>query len=163
MDQLQALLNGSLIRTKHVENAAAISVGERETVASTSGFHVGEGARAVRTQVPPENAINLIYAFYKNLLRVRKEGLYFKQKHYRCVRADEHSIYLRNADGGLVAVKTNSLILIATYRAGMHPSVCVEAVEKLGKTTTWTFSSAALANSFKNSSDKLPNPENLWN
>ncbi|NXJ05834.1 PROF4 protein, partial [Odontophorus gujanensis] len=127
MSQLQALLNESLIRTKHVENAAAISMDEREIVASTSGFHV-----------PLENAINLIYAFYKNLLRVRKEGLYFKQKHYRCVRADEHSIYLQNADGGLIAVKTNAFILIATYRAGMHPSVCVEAVEKLGKTTTRT-------------------------
>ncbi|POI22747.1 hypothetical protein CIB84_013506 [Bambusicola thoracicus] len=85
MIQLQALLNESLIRTKHVENAAAIGINEREVCASTSGFYV-----------PPENAVNLIYAFYKNLLRVRKEGLYFRQKHYECVRADEHSIYLKN-------------------------------------------------------------------
>ncbi|XP_072188421.1 profilin-4 [Excalfactoria chinensis] len=120
MIQLRALLKEGLIRTKHVENAAAIAIKEREVCASTPGFHV-----------PPENAINLIYAFYKNLLQVRKEGLYFKQKHYKCVRADEHSIYLKNADGGLIAVKTNAFILIATYRAGMHPSVCVEAVEKL--------------------------------
>lgn len=36
-------------------------------------------------------------------------------------------------DGGLIAVKTNAFILIATYKVGMYPSVCVEAVEKLGK------------------------------
>lgn len=48
------------------------------------------------TQVPPENALNLIYAFYENLLQVRRGGLYFKEKYYKCVRADEHSIYLQN-------------------------------------------------------------------
>ncbi|NXI67369.1 PROF4 protein, partial [Anseranas semipalmata] len=120
MNQLQALLNDSLIRTKHVENAAIININERKVSASTSGFYV-----------PPENAISLIYAFYNNLLQVRREGLYFKQKHYKCVRADEHSIYLQNVHGGLIVVKTNAFILIATYRVGMYPSVCVEAVEKL--------------------------------
>lgn len=29
-------------------------------------------------------------------MQVRREGLYFKQKHYKCVRADEYSIYLKN-------------------------------------------------------------------
>ncbi|XP_071892618.1 quinone oxidoreductase PIG3 isoform X2 [Anas platyrhynchos] len=122
MSQLQALLNDGLIRTKHVENAAIININERKVCASTSGFYV-----------PPENAINLIYTFYNNLMQVRREGLYFKQKHYKCVRADEDSIYLKNPDGGLIAVKTNAFILIATYKVGMYPSVCVEAVEKLEK------------------------------
>ncbi|NXL90436.1 PROF4 protein, partial [Alectura lathami] len=118
--RLQALLNESLIKTKHVENAAIINISEREVCASTSGFYV-----------PPENAINLIYAFYKNLLQVRRTGFYFKQKHYKCVRADEHSIYLQNVYGGLIVVTTKDFILIATYRVGMYASVCVEAVEKL--------------------------------
>lgn len=30
-------------------------------------------------------------------------------------------------------MKTKTFILVATYRVGMYPSVCVEAVEKLGK------------------------------
>ena len=34
---------------------------------------------------------------------------------------------------GLVLVKTITLLLIATYSDSMFPSVCVEAVEKLGK------------------------------
>ncbi|XP_009640814.1 profilin-4 isoform X2 [Egretta garzetta] len=120
MNQLQALLNDSLLRTKHVENAAIINIKERKVCASTFGFHV-----------PPENALNLIHAFYKNLLQVRRGGLYFKDKYYKCVRADEHSLYLQNPDGGLIAVKTKTFILLATYGVGMYPSVCVEAVEKL--------------------------------
>nr|XP_013812551.1 PREDICTED: quinone oxidoreductase PIG3-like isoform X2 [Apteryx mantelli mantelli] len=122
MNELQALLNDSLLRTKHVENAALININEKKVCASTFGFNV-----------PEENALNLIYAFYKNLVQVRREGLYFKEKYYKCVRADEHSIYLRNPDGGVIVVKTNTFILVATYRAGMYPSVCVEAVEKLEK------------------------------
>ncbi|XP_025923896.1 profilin-4 isoform X2 [Apteryx rowi] len=120
MNELQALLNDSLLRTKHVENAALININEKKVCASTFGFNV-----------PEENALNLIYAFYKNLVQVRREGLYFKEKYYKCVRADEHSIYLRNPDGGVIVVKTNTFILVAAYRAGMYPSVCVEAVEKL--------------------------------
>nr|XP_025948102.1 profilin-4 isoform X3 [Dromaius novaehollandiae] len=120
MNELQALLNDCLVRTKHVENAALINIDERKVCASTFGFNV-----------PEENALNLICAFYKNLVQVRREGLYFKEKYYKCVRADEHSIYLHNPDGGLIVVKTYTFILVATYRAGMYPSVCVEAVEKL--------------------------------
>ncbi|NWS58421.1 PROF4 protein, partial [Chunga burmeisteri] len=120
MNKLQALLNDSLIRTKHVENAAIIDIKQRQVCASTFGFNV-----------PPENALNLIYAFYKNLLQVRRGGLCFK--YYKCVRADEHSICLQNPDGGLIVAKTKTFILLATYRVGMYPSVCVEAVEKLGK------------------------------
>lgn len=40
MNQLQALLNDSLIRTKHVENAAIINIKERKVCASTFGFNV---------------------------------------------------------------------------------------------------------------------------
>uniref|UniRef100_A0A8C6ZE52 Profilin n=1 Tax=Nothoprocta perdicaria TaxID=30464 RepID=A0A8C6ZE52_NOTPE len=118
MEELQALLQGSLLGTRHVESAALVRLQGRTVCASTAGF-----------RVPEENVLNLIYAFYKNLVQVRREGLYFKQKYYKCVRADEHSLYLHNV--GLIVVKTNAFILIATYRAGMYPSVCVEAVEKL--------------------------------
>uniref|UniRef100_A0A8C0F2V8 Profilin family member 4 n=1 Tax=Bubo bubo TaxID=30461 RepID=A0A8C0F2V8_BUBBB len=107
MNQLQALLNDSLIRTKHVENAAIIDIMERQVCASTFGFNV-------RDQ--------------------RLEGEdYFKEKYYKCVRADEHSICVQNADGGLIVVKTKAFILVATYRVGMYPSVCMEAVETLGR------------------------------
>uniref|UniRef100_A0A8C4XLC6 Profilin family member 4 n=1 Tax=Falco tinnunculus TaxID=100819 RepID=A0A8C4XLC6_FALTI len=77
------------------------------------------------------SALNLIYTFYKNLLQVRRGGLCFKEAYYKCVHADEHSMYLQNVYGGLIVVKTKTFILLATYRAGMYPSVCVEAAEKL--------------------------------
>ncbi|KFP77858.1 Profilin-4 [Apaloderma vittatum] len=117
MNQLQALLNDSLIRTKHVENAALIDIREKKVCASTFGFNV-----------PPENALSLIYV---NLLQVRRGGLDFKQKYYKCVRADEHSICLQNVYVGFIVVKTKTFILVASYKVGMYPSVCVEAVEKL--------------------------------
>uniref|UniRef100_A0A8C8RVY1 Profilin n=1 Tax=Pelusios castaneus TaxID=367368 RepID=A0A8C8RVY1_9SAUR len=121
MNQVQLLLNDCLIKTKHVEHAAIIKL--RDGTVSLAG---------VDSDISTDNALLFSYAFLKNLLQVRREGLYFKEKHYKCVRADESSIYLKNEDGGLIAVKTNSYILVATYSEGMYPSVCVEAVEKLG-------------------------------
>ncbi|XP_074845093.1 profilin-4 [Carettochelys insculpta] len=120
MNQVNYLLNDCLIRTKHVEHAAIIKLKDGTVWASTVGFNL-----------QPESARLLSSAFLKNLLQVRREGLYFKEKYYKCVRADNCSIYLKNVDGGLIAVKTDLYILIATYSEGMYPSVCVEAVEKL--------------------------------
>ncbi|CAM9970887.1 unnamed protein product [Bubo scandiacus] len=110
MNQLQALLHDSLIRRKHVENAAIIDIMERQVCASTFGFNVRD-QRATYYKLEGED--------------------YFKEKYYKCVRADEHSIYVQNADGGLIVVKTKAFILVATYRVGMYPSVCMEAVETL--------------------------------
>ncbi|KAM9561995.1 LOW QUALITY PROTEIN: profilin-4, partial [Guaruba guarouba] len=131
------------IRSKHVENAAIINIKERQVCATTFGFNV-----------PPENALNLIYAFCKNLLKVRRGGLWFKDKHYKCVHVDEHSIYLQN----LIVVKTKTFILVATYKAGMYPSVCMEAVEKLAGWTQNHCTSTALPREppFSCASDMIP-------
>ncbi|NXR12779.1 PROF4 protein, partial [Semnornis frantzii] len=77
--------------------------------------------------VPPENVSN------KNLLQVRRGGLFFKEKYYKCVHSNEHSIYLQNLEGGLIVVKTKTFILVGTFRVGMYPSMWVGAVKKLGK------------------------------
>ncbi|CAM4530305.1 unnamed protein product [Lepidochelys olivacea] len=123
MNQIQSLLNDCLIRTKHVEHAAIIKLKDNSVWESTVGFNL-----------QPQNALILSSAFFKNLLQVRREGLYFQEKQYKCVRADAYSIYLKNENRGLIAVKTDSYILVATYSEGMYPSVCVEAIEKLGRT-----------------------------
>ncbi|XP_073191939.1 profilin-4 isoform X2 [Lepidochelys kempii] len=94
------------------------------TIAQPNGLAAGQGLQ-------PQNALILSSAFFKNLLQVRREGLYFQEKQYKCVRADAYSIYLKNENRGLIAVKTDSYILVATYSEGMYPSVCVEAIEKL--------------------------------
>lgn len=51
MNQLQALLNDSLIRTMHVENAAIINIKERRVCASTFGFNVRDQRMSQEAEV----------------------------------------------------------------------------------------------------------------
>nr|XP_033794640.1 profilin-4 [Geotrypetes seraphini]XP_033794641.1 profilin-4 [Geotrypetes seraphini]XP_033794642.1 profilin-4 [Geotrypetes seraphini]XP_033794643.1 profilin-4 [Geotrypetes seraphini]XP_033794644.1 profilin-4 [Geotrypetes seraphini]XP_033794645.1 profilin-4 [Geotrypetes seraphini]XP_033794646.1 profilin-4 [Geotrypetes seraphini]XP_033794647.1 profilin-4 [Geotrypetes seraphini]XP_033794649.1 profilin-4 [Geotrypetes seraphini]XP_033794650.1 profilin-4 [Geotrypetes seraphini] len=120
MNQLQNLLYDLLIKTKHVEHAALLNIKEKSVVASTKGFHM-----------QPHQAEILLDAF-KNTVGIRKDGIYFLGKFYKCIRADNYSIYAKKENQGFVAVKTVNCILVATYAEGMYPSVCVEAVEKFG-------------------------------
>lgn len=85
-----------------------------------------------KPQVMPSDVRTLVNGFAKNPLITRREGLYFKEKDYKCVRADDYSLYAKNENTGVVVVKTHLYLLVATYTAGMYPSVCVEATEKLG-------------------------------
>ncbi|XP_042298766.1 profilin-4 [Sceloporus undulatus] len=119
MNQAQSLLIEGLTSTKHVANAALIKIADRSVMATTPGFNI-------QSQAPV-----FVQAFQKNLLQIRRDGLYFKDRYYKGIRVDEHSIYLKGKDNGLVLAKTKSFILLGTYSHGMYPSVCVEAVEKL--------------------------------
>ncbi|XP_044286218.1 profilin-4 [Varanus komodoensis] len=121
MNQAQSLLLDGLTKTRHVANAALVRAADASVLASTPGFPV--------QSLAPQ----LVRAFYKDLLQVRREGMYFKERHYACVRADEHAIYLKGEDSGVVLAKTKAFVLVGTYAQGMHPSVCVEAVEKLAE------------------------------
>ncbi|KAG8580068.1 hypothetical protein GDO81_007118 [Engystomops pustulosus] len=120
MNQIQNLLYDALIKTQHVESAALIKI--RETIALTSppGF-----------QLQPQQVRVIIDAF-KSAPVIRREGFQFRDKIYKCVRADKNSIYAKCDNDGLIMVKTKSNILLTTYRDGMYPSVCAEATEKLG-------------------------------
>ncbi|EPY74942.1 quinone oxidoreductase PIG3 [Camelus ferus] len=82
----------------------------------------------------PRDVRTLVNGFAKNPLIARREGLYFKEKDYKCIRADEYSLYAKNENTGVVVVKTQLYLLVATYTEGMYPSVCVEATEKLDPT-----------------------------
>lgn len=119
MNQAQSMLIDGLTRTKHVASAALFRIVDGKVLASTPGFNIHSQAQF------------LIDAFYKNLHQVRRNGLYFKGQHYNCIRADDSSIYAKAKENGVVVVKTQSFIVVATYTQGMYPSVCVEAVEKL--------------------------------
>nr|KAF6430048.1 profilin family member 4 [Molossus molossus] len=88
---------------------------------------------AENAAVMPSDVRTLVNGFAKNSLQARREGLYFKEKDYKCVRADDYSLYAKNENTGVVVVKTNLYLLVATYTEGMYPSVCVEATEKLGE------------------------------
>ncbi|CAI9548384.1 unnamed protein product [Staurois parvus] len=120
MTQIQNLLYDSLIKTQHVESAALIKLKEGVAFTSPPRFHL-----------QPQH-IRVIIDAFKNTAALRREGLNFREKNYNCVRADKSSIYSKCDDEGVVMVKTKSNILLAVYREGMYPSVCVEATEKLG-------------------------------
>ncbi|XP_004696120.1 profilin-4 [Echinops telfairi] len=121
MSHLQTLLLDSLLGTKHVDSAALIKLQERSLCVASPGF-----------SVMPSDVQMLVNGFAKNPLLTRREGLYFKENDYKCVRSDDYSLYAKNENTGVVIVKTRLYLLVATYTEGMYPSVCVEATEKLG-------------------------------
>ncbi|KAM9316393.1 profilin-4 [Gastrophryne carolinensis] len=120
MNQLQNLLYDSLIRTQHVESAALIKLKEGVAITAPPPF-----------QLQPQH-IKVIIDAFKNTAALRRDGFIFREKNYRCVRADKNSIYAKCDNEGIVLVKTKASILLASYQEGMYPSVCVEAAEKLG-------------------------------
>ncbi|CAK6434907.1 unnamed protein product [Pipistrellus nathusii] len=122
MSHLQNLLLDSLLGTKHVDSAALIQLQERSLCVSSPGF-----------SLMPSDIRTLVNGFAKSPIQARREGLYFMEKDYKCVRADEYSLYAKNENTGVIVVKTNLYLLVTTYIEGMYPSVCVEATEKLGE------------------------------
>ncbi|XP_066445267.1 profilin-4 [Eleutherodactylus coqui] len=120
MNQIQNLLYDALIKTQHVESAALIKIKDAIAWTSPPGF-----------QLQPHQ-VQVIIDSFKNAPVLRREGLNIWDKNYRCIRADKNSIYVKCDNDGVILVKTKSSILLATYRDGMYPSVCVEATEKLG-------------------------------
>ncbi|KAG3267671.1 profilin family member 4 [Ictidomys tridecemlineatus] len=85
MSHLQNLLLDSLLGTKHVDSAALIKLHERSVCVASPGF-----------SLMPSDIRTLVNGFAKNPLQTRREGLYFKEKDYKCVRADDYSLYAKN-------------------------------------------------------------------
>ncbi|XP_053445152.1 profilin-4 isoform X3 [Nycticebus coucang] len=122
MSHLQNLLLDALLGTKHVDSAALINIQDQTVCVASPGFNV-----------MPTDVRTLVNGYAKNPLQARREGLYFKEKDYKCVRADESSLYAKNENTGVIVVKTHLYLIVATYNESMFPSVCVEATEKLGE------------------------------
>ncbi|XP_062863878.1 profilin-4 isoform X2 [Trichomycterus rosablanca] len=77
--------------------------------------------------------VQMLTDAFKHLDATRGQGLCFKERKFRCVRADRNSIYCKSGGQGLILVKTALYVMVATYTESMYPSVCVEAVEKLAE------------------------------
>lgn len=120
MNQLQNLLHDALIATNHIDRAALLNKDDYSVKAASVGF-----------QIPEVDVETLIDAF-QNIDLTRERGIYFDDVNYSCLRSDDDSIYAKSGDKGLVMVQTTKCVLIGTYKENMYPSVCVEAVEKLG-------------------------------
>jgi profilin len=121
MNQLQNLLHDALIATNHIDRAALLNKEDYSVKASSVGFQIGE----------PD--VEVLVDAFQNTQLTRERGIYFDDVNYTCVRSDEDSIYAKSAEKGLVMVQTAKWVLVATYKENMYPSVCVEAVERLGK------------------------------
>ncbi|XP_049640457.1 profilin-4 [Suncus etruscus] len=121
MSHLQNFLLETLLGSKHVDSAALIKLQDSFMCISSPGFNV-----------MPSDIFKLVNGFAKNPLQTRREGLYFKEKDYVCVRADDYSLYAKNVNSGVIVVKTHMYLVVSTYIKGMYPGVCVEATEKLG-------------------------------
>ncbi|XP_022295333.1 profilin-4-like isoform X2 [Crassostrea virginica] len=119
MNQLQNLLHDSLIATDHVHHCAIIRRKDCNVRASSVGFNLHH------------DQVQMLLDAFKNPPQTREEGIYFDDQQYKCVRADKNSIYGKCDKRGLILVKTQSMLIVATYTENMFPSVCVEAVEKL--------------------------------
>ncbi|XP_078256275.1 profilin-4 [Rhinoraja longicauda] len=120
LGEYQELLTRALIATNHVHDCAIIDMKNLSMMLGSSGFKLDA------------DEIQTVLNAFTHADVIREYGLLFKNINYTCVRADKNSIYSKNKDEGLVLVKTEMYVICATYTKGMYPSVCVEAVEKLG-------------------------------
>ncbi|TRY59675.1 hypothetical protein DNTS_027411 [Danionella cerebrum] len=120
MNPFPRLLEDCLINTNNVESAAII-VSKTKNITGACNYTDS-----------PEQTQKFLDAF-KHLEATRRRGLVFRDQLYVCVRADQHSIYTKREGHGLILVKTSLYLIVATYSEDMYPSICVEAVEKLGK------------------------------
>ncbi|XP_009857976.2 profilin-4-like isoform X2 [Ciona intestinalis] len=121
MNQLNNLLHDSLISTEHVEKCAILDRKEKEQRAGSPGF------------VLQKDQILSLQEAFKKCSMIRKEGICFEDKNYKCTRADKNSIYAKQlqSNDGMIITQTSTLLIVATYTEKMFPSVCVEAMEKL--------------------------------
>lgn len=123
MNHLQSLVQDGLISTGHIEHAAIIRRKDSSLRASSTNF----------TLDPDE--LSYIVKLFREPTVLRSDGFNLTSTgtDYQCLRSDKNSVYARNENdaGGVIIVKTNTLVIIATYTSNMYPSICVEAVENL--------------------------------
>jgi len=118
-ESLQRLLHDALISTKNVAAAGLVQRKDGKVRGLTAGFGI------------QDFEIKAISTAFKDVAAARTTPLVINGKDHECIRADGQSIYAKDGKGGIVVARTAGNFLIATYEEGMHPSICVEAVEKL--------------------------------
>ena len=119
-NQLQNLLDDALTATGNIEHSAIFRRKDVKLRANSPNFTLNKQEM--------EQLSNL----YSNSSDTRTNGITVKGVSYRTIRSDKYSIYGKSESGGVVLVRTVTLMILATYSNDMFPSVCVEAVEKLG-------------------------------
>ncbi|WPK25144.1 hypothetical protein PUMCH_002447 [Australozyma saopauloensis] len=109
----------SLTGTGKIDKAAIYSVAGDSLWAESGAF-----------QIAPQE-ITAIAGGYNDPSQLQAHGLHVEGQKYFLLRADERSIYGKQEDTGIVAVKTKQAILIAHYPSGVQAPEATTVVEKL--------------------------------
>lgn len=109
----------SLISTGKLNKAAIYSAAGDSLWAESGGF-----------QIAPQEIAN-IAGGYADPGQLQAHGLHVLGQKYFLLRADERSIYAKQDDQGIIAVKTKQAIVIAHYPSGVQAQDATAVVEKL--------------------------------
>lgn len=109
----------SLISTGKIDKAAIYSAAGDSLWAESGGFQIAQ------------QEILTIAGGYADPLQLQAHGLHMQGQKYFLLRADERSIYAKQDDQGIVAVKTKQAIVIAHYPSGVQAPEATSVVEKL--------------------------------
>lgn len=128
---MNALLQESLLGTKHINHAVIIRRKDGHVKAKSPGLTV---SLCLTSQFPHSEFQKIETAFSNPAdLRTNFALLTILDISYKAVRADELSIYAKNQDkNGIIIARTANHYIVGTYDSTMYASVAAEAVEKLG-------------------------------
>lgn len=107
-----------IVATGKLDKAAIYSAGGNSLWAETGGFQIG----------PQE--ITTIAGGYTDPSQLQAHGLHVEGKKYFLLRADDRSIYGKQDDQGVVAVRTKQAIIIAHYPSGVQAQEATAVIEK---------------------------------
>ncbi|KAI8588815.1 profilin [Geranomyces variabilis] len=121
---MNSLLEEALLLTGHVDNAAIIRIKDGAVKGKSPQF-----------SMQSFDWLSIQHAFEKpREARILDAGVTLSDTGYRVVRADTMAVYGKNSTtSGIIICRTHQYYILGTYVAGMHASIAVEAVEKLGK------------------------------
>ncbi|MFH8574101.1 profilin [Streptomyces sp. NPDC017993] len=114
----QAYVDTSLIGTGRITQATILGH-DGNAWAQSTGFHI-----------TPQEGAALAAGFVDNNA-IRANGFYMGGQRYFTLRADGRSIYGKQGNNGISAVKTTQAIVVGAYEAPIQPGESATEVEKL--------------------------------
>ncbi|GEQ67728.1 hypothetical protein JCM33374_g1393 [Metschnikowia sp. JCM 33374] len=109
----------SLLSTGKINKAAIYSAAGDSLWAESGGFQIGA------------QEITNIAGGYADPSHLQSHGLHLEGKKYFLLKADDRSIYGKQDDQGVIAVKTKQAIVLAHYPSGVQAQEATAVVEKL--------------------------------
>mmetsp|Transcript_21913 Transcript_21913/g.61599 ORF Transcript_21913/g.61599 Transcript_21913/m.61599 type:complete len:127 (-) Transcript_21913:82-462(-) len=114
----QSYVDSSLVGTGCVTKGALFGH-DGNVWATSAGFSVSK-----------DEASKIVAAF-SNPSTIQINGFQVNKVTFRCLRADDRSIYGRQGATGVVCCKTNQALIIAFYDENIQPGQCTNVTEKL--------------------------------